>query len=156
MVVVRCHGSQERVGQDQDLSSHGDQGDFGGFAACFESGVEGFHGRAVTDRGHGGLVERDAYFAATTADVADAAGGAAVVGKGSQAHESGDGLSGTLSEFGQVDQESPRDLGTDADDGLEDVVFGFEGGRLGDDTVQAVFEVLDLLFEKGDDLGDIA
>jgi len=88
--------------------------------------------------------------------VSDAADGSAVVGEGSQADKGGDGLSGPVSEFGQVDQESTGDLRADADDGLEDVVFGFEGSGVGDDAVHAVFEILDLFCEEGDDFVDIA
>ena len=83
--MVRDPGSEQGVGQDEELSSDGDEGDFGGFAACLERGVEAFHGGAVTDGGDGGLVECDADFSTTAADVSDAVAAAAVVGEGGQA-----------------------------------------------------------------------
>ncbi len=155
-VVVGGHGTQQSVGQDEDLARDGDEGDFTGLAARLEGGVEGFHGGAVADGGDGGLVQCDPDFAASAADVSDAVGGAAVVGEGSQADEGGDGLSRTLSEFGQVHQEGTGHLGADADDGLQDGVFGFERFGVGDDAIHAAFEILDLFFEEGDDLVDIA
>ena len=154
-MLVRDPGSEQGVGQDEELSSDGDEGDFGGFAARLERGVEAFHGGAVTDGSDGGLVECDADFGATAADVSDAAGGSAVVGEGSEADEGGDGSPRSLSEFGQVHQEDAGDLRADADDGLEDFVFGFEGFRVGDDAVHALFEMVDLALEEGDVLVDV-
>src|SRR5262249_17437575 len=147
--------SEQRVGQDEELSGDSDEGDFGGFTACLERCVEAFHGRAVTDGGNGRLIERDADFAATAADVADAGGGSAVVSEGSEANKGGDGSSSPLSKFGQVNQEGAGNLGTDADDGLKDFVFGFEGFGIGDDAVHALVEVVDLSLEKDDVLVDV-
>ena len=154
-VFVGGHGAQQRIGQDQDFSSDGDEGNFAGFAARFERGVEGFHGGAVADGGDGSLVESNADFATATADRADVADGAAVVGVRSQADQSSDGLSAALAEFGQVNQEGSRNLRADANDGLENVVLGLEGFGVGNDAIHAVFEVLDLSFEEGHGFVDV-
>src|SRR5439155_2211231 len=148
------------VGQDEELSSNGDESDSGSFGRCLERGVEAFHGGSVAGGGGGGLVECHADFGTTAADMSDAAGGSTVVGEGGEADEGGDGSSRPLSEFGQVHQEDAGDLRADADDGLEDFVFGFESFGVGDDAVHALFQIVDLALEESnvlvnvlDDLG---
>jgi len=153
--LVRDSGSEQGIGQDEELSSNGDESDSGSFATCLERGVEAFHGGAVADGGDGGLVECHADFGTTAADMSDAAGGSAVVGEGSEADEGSDGSARPLSEFGQVHQEDAGDLPADADDGLEDFVFGFESFGVGDDAVHALFKIIDLALEEGDVLVDV-
>src|SRR5262249_2732715 len=149
-LLVRDPGAEQGVGQDQELSSDSNEGDFGGFAAGLERGVEAFHGGAIADGSDGRLVECNSDFAATASDMSDAAGSSAVVREGSKADQGGDGSSSPLSQFGQVNQEGAGDLGTDADDGLEDIVFSFEGFGIGDDVVHALVEIVDLALEEGD------
>ena len=154
-VFVRGHGTQQRVGQNQNFPGDGDEGNFARLAASLQRGIEGFHGVAIADGGDGSLVESDTNFAAATTDVSDAVDGAAVVGKRSQADECGDGLSGSIAELGQVNQEGARNLRADADDGLENFVLGLEGLGVVNDAIHALFEILNLALEEGDSFVDV-
>src|ERR1700722_4489223 len=88
--LVASPVAQQRVGQHQDLSGYRDDGYLRRLAASLQRRVVGFHARAMTDGGEGGLVQSQARLAAPPADVTLAGVLTAVVVERSQADQGRD------------------------------------------------------------------
>src|SRR5579885_3270678 len=136
------------IGEDDELSGAGDEGEFVGFAAGGEAAVEGDKGGVPAEGGgQGGGIEGAAQALAAAGDVAFAAMFAAVVIEGGQTGQGGglfaadgadlghaneDGQCGALADAGDAgDQvETPREVGVSAQ-GLRDALQlgGFAAGQ---------------------------
>ena len=152
---VRLHGSDERVRDDEDFSGDGHDRDFRRFALAFEGGVKRLHLGAVPNGRHGRLIQPEADFASTAADVAEALFLSAIAVERGQADQGRDRLPRAVAEFGEVGDQRARDLVSDAGDRLQDFIFGSEGLGGFDDPVHPTFEVLNPLLEIGDVVVDV-
>src|SRR5471032_3012211 len=82
-------GFEDAVGQDDELSRDGDDGDFSGFSGVEETAVEGLECGIASDSGDRCHVEGGAHARSAAANVIAALGRAAALGMGRKAGQDG-------------------------------------------------------------------
>ena len=127
----------EDVGEDDELSHDGGDGDFGLFAGAAEAFVVVAELGVEPGGGEGGEIDAGSYEGASAFDMALAGLFAAVARQRRKAGEEAGGLCRARAKFRQADDERDGGDGTDTGDGDEDVVAALER-RLG---VDAAFDL---------------
>lgn len=122
---------EERVEEDEEFASDGDEGDFGGFTSEAETLIEGFEVVVVAGGDESSLVEEAAGGSAAAGDVFVARASAAVVDDGGDAGELGNGAWGEAAELGQVGEQAGGDAQADAGDQAEGLDLVVEQRRFG-------------------------
>jgi hypothetical protein len=140
---------QEVIGEDDELSHEGGEGEFFRFATSDETEVERSEDRVVAGGDEGGHVKDRAELRAAAEDVALTAELTAVVVKGSDAGESGGLGIGEGAKFGHERDEGGGGENTDALDFLEAIDLGPQIGRSSDFCLDEGFELRDLFLEEG-------
>src|SRR5690606_19512893 len=134
----------EGIGEDDELSHDGGEGEFSGFAPGDEAVVAGLEAGLVAGGGEGGHVEGVAWSHAATVDVALALAVAAVVGDRREAGEPGGGLARALAQLAEAGEQRGGDDRTDAGDGVQEGLPGGEAGIGGDAARDAGTEPLQM------------
>ena len=137
---------------EEEFSSGGDEGDFGGFALGPQALVKGFQDRVVPGGDKGGHPKTGAHGGAATGDVALAAQGAAVVVARGQAGQGGGLALVERAEFGQFGQEQGGGGRPDAAHGGELLHLGGQGRGLGDECRDGFFQAADAGVGEFDEL----
>src|SRR5947208_1443217 len=125
----------EAVGEDEELSHDGGDGDLEGFAVGLEALVEAGEIGIGSNRGHGGHVQRLSQMGASAADVSVSFPWAAIAGDRREADKCGDLPAVESAEFAEAGSERGSGHGTDARDRQDDCVSGSEDGIRGDQAI---------------------
>jgi hypothetical protein len=144
------------VGEDDELSHEGGEGEFFGFAASEETEVERFEDRVVAGGDKRGHVKDRADLGTAAEDVALPAELTAVVVKGSEAGEGGGLGIGEGTKFRHQCDEGGGGEQADALDFLEAIDLGEQIGRSSEFCLHERFELGDLFVEEGHGFSDEA
>jgi hypothetical protein len=147
---------QEVVGEDDEFSHEGSEGEFFGFAAIEETEVERSKNRIVAGGDERGHVKDRADLRAAAEDMALTAELTTVVVKGSDAGEGGGLGIGEGAEFGHEGDEGRGGEQADALDLLEALDPGQQMGRSSDFGLHERFQLRDLFLEEGHGFSDEA
>ncbi len=139
--------SDEGIGENEEFSHDGGDGDFGLFSAGDETVVEDFEGWIVSRGGKGGHVQGASQVGSSASDVARAVVLAAVVGDGGKADDHGGLFGGERAEFDEADDEGDSGCDPDAGDGGEDSEAAGKERIGGDQALDFGLEIGDGGFE---------
>ena len=95
----------EAIGEDDDFSSDGGEGEFGWFSSCCEVLVAALHVGIAAACDQGGHIERAAQGRSSTLDAAFCLDGATFARMRREAGEGGDLLAGDTTDLGELGQE---------------------------------------------------
>jgi len=147
---------EQGIGQDDEFTHDGGEGEFGFFAGFDQALVEGAEFGIVAAGGERGPVEGAARAGAATLDVALAYGLGAVVGERGDTGEAGDGAAVEGAELGEVDEQVGGDAGADARDRDEDLIAARQGWIGGDPGGDLGGQALDMAVEAFEPPSDLA
>ena len=147
---------QQVVGEDDEFSHEGGEGEFFGFAPIEEMEVERSKDRVVAGGDERGHVKDRADLRAAAEDVTLTAELTTVVIKGSDAREGGGLGIGEGTQFGHQRDEGRGGEDPDALDLLEAIDLGQQIGRRSDLCLHERFDLRDLFLEEGHGFSDEA